>query len=128
MSTLFIRRAGESQSHEVSDDYPLPVEDLTPLPRLVSYANETLTIAATAVGFTAATHLSKAAVARCGPLESGQVRYWTNGAVPTSTAGHLLEVGDRMVIDDPTEIVNFLAIRTGGVSGSLPATYEERRQ
>lgn len=128
MSILFWRHTGESTSKEISDEHPLPTRDYGPVFGHVGYVKETLTIAATALPFTNGTHRGEAARAVCGPLESGQVRYWVDGSVPTATVGHILNVGDSLVVDTPQEIANFLAIRTGGVSGSLPVTYEKRSE
>lgn len=81
-------------------------------------AAETITVGATAVSLTAAsTYLNKqkGCVAR---LETAQIRFWTDGTVPTATTGVVLEVGDvlRMTID---EARNFKGIRTGATSGVL---------
>ena len=56
-------------------------------------------------------------------LETAQVRYTVDGTAPTTSVGHLLEVGDALELDEQREIVNFKAIRTGSTSGTLKATY-----
>lgn len=93
-----------------------------------SFAREDLVIDDTVggVGFTASVYAPAgqppATVAECGPLEAGRVRYTTNGTAPTTTLGHLLEVGDRLTIEGQVDIAGFRAIRVGSVSGNLPTT------
>ena len=95
-----------------------------------AFAFETLTIDATAggIGCTSATYQPSgggaAERAVLGPLESGQIRYNYDGTAPTATTGHLLEVGDTLILLGLGNINLFRAIRTGGVSGTLPVTYE----
>jgi hypothetical protein len=88
------------------------------------FADETLTVAASAIGPTLATleHASgQADYAQFGPLETGQVRYRFNAA-PTDTVGALLEIGDTLICrGDEIEQVKF--IRTGGTSGTLFVQY-----
>lgn len=85
---------------------------------------ETLTVAGTAVGPTAATAApasGEASLALFGPLETAQVRWADGGTTPTSTVGHLLEVGQVLLYDGDVGAIKF--IRTGGTSGALPASY-----
>ena len=131
MAELWFRRRGARKGEPVDDLNPLPVAEQR-AQRWVPFASETLTIAATALAFTAATYAppgeSLDLRVETGPLESGQVRYWYDGTAPTATVGQLLEIGDRLVIEGLDSIVGFRAIRTGGVSGSLPITYLKRER
>lgn len=89
---------------------------------------ETLTIAGTAVGLTASNYavttgrkdVDKVTLT----LETAQIRYWVDGSTPTSALGHLMEVGETIVLENYDEVVNFRAIRTGSTSGVLSVTYE----
>ena len=84
-------------------------------------SHESLTIANTAVGISAAVHtVSDQKVSKCvGRLETAQVRYWSDGTAPTASVGILLEVGDVITLNNWATIKNFRAIRTGAVSGVL---------
>ena len=57
-------------------------------------------------------------------VETAQIRFTYDGTAPTTTLGHLAEPGDVIKLDSAQSIKNFLAIRTGGVSGILQVTYE----
>ena len=91
-----------------------------------SFAFEQITVAGTAVGFTAATFNpgggagpAKQALIEC---ETAQLRYTTDGTTPTATVGHLLNIGDRFVIYGNDDVTAFRAIRVGA-SGQLNVTY-----
>ena len=56
--------------------------------------------------------------------DTGQLRFRYDGAVPTAAIGHLLEIGDVLVIEGALNIQSFQAIRTGGTSGTLVVTGE----
>lgn len=88
---------------------------------------ESITVAATAIGFTAATFdPSDAASAQRAVLsvETAQIRYRYDGTDPTSLIGHILEPGDTLVVDGYTNINAFKAIRTGATSGTIRVTFE----
>lgn len=92
---------------------------------MIDIAFETITVADTAIGPTSsaiedATY-GGANYAVFGPVETAQIRYSTNGEDPTTTVGHLLEVGDTLIYDGDLSGIQF--IRTGATSGSLPASY-----
>lgn len=57
-------------------------------------------------------------------LETGQIRFRTDGGSPSATEGHLLEIGQWLVLEGEDAVENFRAIRTGGTSGVLKVTYE----
>ncbi len=85
-------------------------------------AIETLTVADTAIGFTAVTY-GKARSAFL-TLATAQIRFFYDGTTPTSTVGHLLEIGQTFQLIDEDEVRNFRGIRTGGTSGVLTATFK----
>ena len=86
-------------------------------------AHESVTVDATVggVGLTATTYLRarKAFLT----LETAQIRFTLDGTTVTSSVGHLMEVGQILTLENPDEIRNFRAIRTGS-SGTLKVTYE----
>lgn len=87
---------------------------------------ESLTFAATASGFTLATlrptdGQGQARVCS-GRLEAAQIRYRYDGVAPTAAEGELLEIGDRIRIEGPVNLVQFQGIRTGATSGVLKMT------
>lgn len=94
----------------------------------MTYLNETITVADSAIGFTAAS-LAQARtkygveVKRivCS-LADATIRIWENGT-PTSSVGHLIDVGDVFAIDGK-DVYSFRAIRTGATSGKLSCAYE----
>lgn len=94
---------------------------------LSAMGHESITVAATAVGFTSATitpttgrPCSRAFVT----AETAQMRYTYDGTTPTSAVGHLLDVGDVLAVEGITNVVNFKAIRTTASSGTLMCTYD----
>lgn len=78
-----------------------------------------VTVADSAVGLSA----SHDAYRVEGSLETAQIRVRVDSTDPTSSEGHLMEVGDLIVLDTPEAIVQFAAIRTGATSGVLKTTY-----
>lgn len=55
-------------------------------------------------------------------LETAQIRFTTDGTAPTTSVGHLLEVGQKVKLEGYDEIATFRAIRTGATSGALKVT------
>jgi hypothetical protein len=87
----------------------------------------TLAVGATATDTQNAFYKTKgmgANYALFGPLETAQIRWRDDGTAPTAAVGHLLEVGQVLEYDGDLNKISF--IRTGGTSGSLPATYFRR--
>ncbi len=84
------------------------------------FDKESITVAATAIGCTATTYLESSRAEMT--LETAQIRFWLSGT-PTSSEGHLIEVGDVITLTSPAQIAGFKAIRTGAVSGVLKVTY-----
>ena len=87
-------------------------------------AYESVTVDATVGGvlLTAATYLR--ATKAFMTLESAQIRFTKDGTAPTTSVGHLLQVGQTVYLENADEIRNFRAIRTGSSSGVLKVTYE----
>jgi len=88
---------------------------------LIPFAFESITVAATAIGGTALTYTDATRAEMT--LETAQIRFRFDGTNPTAAEGHLVEVGDLVILKSAAQIANFKAIRTGGTSGVLKATY-----
>ena len=88
---------------------------------LAPFAYESITVANSAIGLTSGTY-SDATRAEM-TLETAQIRFRMDGTNPTSSEGHLVEVGDTITLDSAAQIADFLAIRTGSTSGVLKVTY-----
>lgn len=81
------------------------------------FAYEDLTVAGTALGFTAATYLNAdKAFVLC---ETAAVRFRLDNGTPTATVGDTLEVGERLTLDSAAQIAGFKAIRRDGTSATL---------
>lgn len=91
----------------------------------LAVAHESITVADTAIGFTAA-QLARTGGQVIGVFltaETAQMRYCVDGTTATSTVGHLLETGDIMELWGQNSLKNFSAIRTGATSGAIKVTY-----
>ena len=88
-----------------------------------AFDNESITVADTAVGLTSGTY-STATEADM-TLETAQIRVQKDGSDPTSSEGHIVEIGDTIKLNNAADIANFKAIRTGSTSGVLKVTYSE---
>lgn len=89
--------------------------------------HESITVAATAIGFTSGTitpATGRPASRAFVTAETAQMRYTYDGTTPTSSIGHLLDVGDILVIEGIINVQDFLAIRTTGTSGNIRATFD----
>jgi hypothetical protein len=84
-------------------------------------AYESITVATTAIGITSSL-LSPNRRRAVLTAETAQMRFRVDGTDPTSSEGHLLEVGDTLELDQQEEMLNFRAIRTGSTSGVLKVT------
>lgn len=91
-----------------------------------AFAHESITVAGTAIGFTAATYLTSSEKAKRAivTVEDAQIRYTYDGTTPTSSIGHLLNPMDVLVLIGSDNITNFKAIRVSSTSGTLKITYE----
>lgn len=87
---------------------------------------ETITVADTAIGCTAATYASNndSHIRSVMTLAGGVVRYRYDGSNPTASVGHLLHHGDTVVVEGLVNTSNFRVIRAGDTSGTLSVTYE----
>ena len=56
-------------------------------------------------------------------IEDAPMRYTVNGTAPTTTVGHLVQPGDVIKLGSEDEMRKFRAIRTGGVSAVIKASY-----
>ena len=86
-----------------------------------AYAYESITVADTAIGLTSATYDDSVKAEMT--LETAQIRIRKDGTNPTSSEGHLVEVGDIIVLNSAADLATFKAIRTGTVSGVLKVSY-----
>jgi hypothetical protein len=80
---------------------------------------ETLTVAASAVGFTKTNLATGATLAFCGPVETADIR-WDDGRTPTASVGHLFPIGCTLEFDGDLNAVRFIST---GASVALPVTY-----
>ena len=56
-------------------------------------------------------------------VEDAAVRFWLNGDAPTASVGHILEVGDSLLIQIRTTLHNVRFIRKDGVDATLRVSY-----
>ena len=86
-------------------------------------AFESVTVTDSAIGLTSGTYgdATKAEMT----LETAQIRVRKDGTNPTSSEGHLVEIGDTVVLKSAADLATFKAIRTGSTSGVLKVTYSE---
>ena len=83
---------------------------------------ESITVANTAIGLTGPLDWTKTE-AYC-TLETAQVRFRIDGVTaPTSSEGHILNIGEQLTIRSAEAVKNFRAIRTGATSGVLKCSY-----
>ena len=93
------------------------------------YKNETITVEDSAVGFTVANMDLPKKLYGCHvkavlfTLGAAQIRIWEDGTSPTDTTGHIVDVGDVVVIGGKNAKA-FRAIRTGATSGIISVGYE----
>lgn len=83
---------------------------------------ETITVANTAIGFTAATidppGYTQMKTCR-GRLETAEIRFRTDGVAPTSSVGTPLEPLEILTLPTHEDMQNLLMIRTGSTSGVI---------
>jgi hypothetical protein len=56
-------------------------------------------------------------------VETAQIRFRVDGGVPTTTVGHLADIGDEISLESNEDIVNFKAIRVSSTSALITVTY-----
>ena len=85
---------------------------------------EEITVSNAVIGLTSALLLGfpqpKGAVLT---LETAAIRWRVDGGNPSGAVGHLMSVGDSVVIHGPNNMPNFKAFRDGVVDGVLRVTY-----
>ena len=86
----------------------------------ISSKAETVAVAATAIGFTAANYVgaSKAEV----DVQSASIRFYADGSTPTATAGVRVPRNGKITLRG-AEIAGFKAIRETGVSATLSVIF-----
>lgn len=79
--------------------------------------NEALSVAGTAVGFTAATiaGLDHAFIT----VEDATIRFFVNGQTATASLGAILNPGDVLELDSRLQLTNFSAISKDGGTATL---------
>ena len=97
---------------------------------LRAYAKESLSVGATAVGFTDTT-INDSVELGTGDapeqaivlIEVAPIRYWMDGSDPTASVGLIGDVGDILTISGKNDIEMFRAIRTSGVNATLTTQF-----
>ena len=89
----------------------------------VAFSYQTVTVSTTAVGVTAVVN-AKVAHRAVITVETAQIRFRYDGTAPSSSVGHILNAGDRIILEGRNNIGNFLAIRTGGTDATIQVTLE----
>lgn len=56
-------------------------------------------------------------------VETASLRWLSDGTAPTSTTGNNATPGDVIRLENPSELFNFRAIRTGTTSAVIQVTY-----
>jgi len=84
---------------------------------------ESITVADTAIGFTAATVGAAGIKGAFCTVETAQIRFRMDGTNPTSAEGHVLDPGQTLTIINQGTLVNTMFIRTGATSGVLKVTF-----
>lgn len=88
---------------------------------LIPFDHETLTVAATAVGLTAATYLNATRAELT--VTKAQINMWVDGTDPTATVGEPVQIGDRIILKSAAQIAGIKFIRTSLTSAELPVHY-----
>lgn len=85
---------------------------------------EAITVSTTAVG------LTRSKYDKVDPphgavltVESASLRFREDGTDPTSSQGHLLNVGAVLTLDNPSRMEKFRAIRSGSTDATLRISY-----
>lgn len=88
---------------------------------LVGFATETLTIGATAIGFTVAT-MAAAKAASVGQIETASIRWWDDGTTPTATTGHKVDAGQLLCVYG-SALGRWKAIAVTATSATAPVSF-----
>lgn len=84
--------------------------------------SEEITVADTAIGLTTSLYSAPNVIGVFLTLETAQVRFYFCGKTPTSSSGHLYDVGQPLLFKNREALKNLKFIRTGSVSGKITAT------
>jgi hypothetical protein len=98
-------------------------EDYNPLDIFVF---EALSVAGSAVGFTAATYepgTGQPAVVATVQCQVAAVRYRSDGTDPTATVGKVMEIGDEIVVCGKSNIVSIRFISRDGGTATLATEF-----
>jgi len=95
--------------------------------KTIAFDYESLTVSDTAKALTSSKYnpSTRSAAVAFITVEDAQIRFRYDGTDPTSSEGHIADVGDVIKIEGYDNIVNFRAIRTGESDATLRVTYEE---
>jgi len=88
---------------------------------LSAFADETITVSTTAVGFTQATYADAKAASMV--TAGGPIRIRLSGSLPTSTIGYEAADGSSVDVEGAGDIANFRMIRSGGADVTVFVTY-----
>lgn len=92
--------------------------------KFIPYDFETITVANTAIGLTAAKLITAAKPKKVLiTVETATCRYRMDGTDPTDTVGHFVVPTQSIVLEGHTQLKNFKAIRTGTTSAVMQVTY-----
>ena len=91
--------------------------------QFLAVGQQTLTVTATAQGFTLAGSNVTDVVFR---VNDGAVRFLVDGNTATASSGFTAEVDEQYQITDEAEISNFSVINKGSVAGELDIIYLKR--
>lgn len=78
-------------------------------PQLSHQDNESLTVSTTSLPLTAS--IAEAYNYALITVETDAVRFWLDGSAPTASVGHLLNVGDSVLLEGRAEVDRFRVIR-----------------
>ncbi len=114
---------GRPQLDYVDGDNPLPVHDpATYRPAGHNFwRSERPTVGSTAIELDKT--LREGAVFAAIAVETAAIRVRVTGGLPTATTGKIYDVGDRIELENESEITKFRAIRRDGTSATLDVEY-----
>ena len=88
-----------------------------------AFSFQTLTVSTTAVSLTATVgqlNSHRAIIT----VEDAPIRFRYDGTAPTSSVGHVLYPGDKLILEGRANISQFRAIRSGNVDATLSISHE----
>lgn len=82
---------------------------------------ESLTVSTVAKTLTSGTYgTNSRALIQC---QDANIRFWLDGSTPTTSAGHILYIGEYLELHGTTELANFKAIRDDATDAVLAVSY-----